>query len=47
MQPLLCRVPEECPAFVAELIDSCMLEDPLARPTSKDIYRILLADDNA
>ncbi len=39
-----CRVPEECPPWVAELIESCMLEDPAARPTSKDIYAILLAD---
>lgn len=37
-----CRVPEECPAWVAELITSCMLENPAARPTSKEIYRMLL-----
>ena len=36
------RVPEECPFWVAELITACMLEDPAARPTSKDIYRLLL-----
>ncbi|KAK9836640.1 hypothetical protein WJX74_005022 [Apatococcus lobatus] len=41
------RVPEECPAWVAELITACMSEDPSARPTSKDIYRMLLADENA
>lgn len=41
---LCCRVPEECPAWVAELINACMSEEPAARPTSKAIYQMLLAN---
>ena len=41
---LVCRVPEECPAWVAELITACMSEESSLRPTSKEIYRMLLAD---
>ena len=36
------RVPKECPAWIAELITACMLEDPVSRPTSQDIYRLLM-----
>ena len=43
---MLFRVPEECPQWVAELIEACMLEDPAARPSSKEVYAILLADGN-
>lgn len=41
-----CRVPEECPGWAAELIKACMLEDASARPTSKEIYRMLLDNDD-
>ena len=46
----MCRVPEdppECPAWVAELITACRSEAAAARPTSKEIYRMLLEEDDA
>ncbi len=40
---LQCRVPEECPQWVADLISECMSEAPDERPTSREIYQKLLA----
>lgn len=34
-----CRVPEECPPEVAELIDDCLQPDPKARPTAKEVVK--------
>ena len=45
LQP--CRVPEECPAWVAELITACRSESAAERPTSKEIYRMLLEEEDA
>lgn len=36
-----CRVPEECPAVVAELVELCMLDNPKERPSAKDIIDII------
>ena len=33
--PCESRAPEECPAWVAQLIKDCMHEDPMQRPTSR------------
>lgn len=40
---LTCRVPEECPAEVAALIDSCMDQNPEVRPTAKEIIERIQA----
>ena len=40
-----CRVPEECPQWVADLIAACVYFDPAQRLTSKDVYHALLADN--
>lgn len=32
-----CKVPQECPAEIDQMIDSCLSQDPDARPTAKDI----------
>jgi serine/threonine protein kinase len=37
------RVPEECPAEVAALIDACRSLDPAARPTAREAYDALAA----
>lgn len=37
------RVPDECPAEVAALIDACRARDPAARPSAKEVYDILKA----
>ena len=34
---LACRVPEEAPAAVVELMHACMEEDPARRPTAGDV----------
>ena len=41
MRPV--RVPDECPADVAALIDACRARDPAQRPTAKDVYERLRA----
>lgn len=38
-----CRVPEECPQEIKELITRCLSTDPSLRPDSKEIYTILKA----
>ena len=38
-----CRVPEECPQEVADLIKACMSVDADDRPSSADVYEMLLA----
>ncbi|KAK9802724.1 hypothetical protein WJX73_001425 [Symbiochloris irregularis] len=35
------RVPEECPQWVADLINQCMSPDPSKRPTSREVYQRL------
>ena len=35
------RVPEECSETVAQLIDSCLLDDPDQRPTARDLVHKL------
>lgn len=37
-----CRVPEECPQEVADLIEACMSVDAGKRPSSTDVYEMLL-----
>ena len=39
-----CRVPAECPQWVADLIESCMQQDPAQRPTSREVYQQLSAN---
>ena len=39
------RVPEECPAFVAQLQQRCVAEDPDARPTAAEILEALAAGE--
>ena len=41
-----CRVPEECPQWVADLIATCMSEEPQERPTSRNVYQRLLSGGN-
>ena len=41
MRPV--RVPDECPADVAALIDACRARDPAQRPSAKDVYERLRA----
>ncbi len=36
-----CRVPEEGPAEVVQLMDACMNDDPNKRPKAKDIINTL------
>ena len=38
-----CRVPEEGPAEVVELMQACMHEEPEARPTAKEVINRLQA----
>lgn len=38
---LCCRVPDECPEVVAELVELCMLDNPKERPSAKDIIDII------
>ena len=40
----VCRVPEECPQWVADIITRCMGENPESRPTSKEVFRLLRSD---
>ena len=37
----ICRVPEECPRWVADLITDCMRSNPDRRPTSKEVFEML------
>lgn len=36
-----CKVPQECPAEIDQLIDQCLAQDPEERPTAKDIYETI------
>ena len=38
-----CRVPEECPKDIADLIRQCWQLDPATRPTAREIIRVILA----
>ena len=42
---VLDRVPEECPAAVADLIDRCLSFEPGARPSAKEIVQQLCKCD--
>ena len=37
-----CRVPQECPAEIDDLINRCMHADPLERPTAKEVCDIII-----
>lgn len=37
-----CRVPQECPAEIDDLINRCMHTDPLERPTAKEVCDIII-----
>lgn len=36
-----CRVPEECPVAIADLITRCMDSKPANRPSAKDVVFVL------
>ena len=36
-----CRVPEECPEDVADLIAECLSETPLLRPSAREVIERL------
>ena len=38
---MCCRVPEECPLAIADLITRCMDSKPGNRPSAKDVVFIL------
>ena len=38
---MVCRVPEECPQSLCDLIARCMLEDPALRPSAKELHDAL------
>jgi serine/threonine protein kinase len=40
-----CRVPEECPQAVADLVAQCMDADPAARPSAKEVVSLLSQPD--
>lgn len=40
-----CRVPEECPQAVADLVAQCMDADPTARPSAKEVVSLLSQPD--
>ncbi|KAK9829556.1 hypothetical protein WJX72_006471 [[Myrmecia] bisecta] len=35
------RVPEECPASIARMIDACLAIDPAQRPTAKELFNTI------
>lgn len=37
------KVPQECPAEVNDLINKCLSEDPINRPTARETYDVLKA----
>ena len=36
-----CRVPEECPQEIADLIQQCKLVEPKQRPSAKEVFEII------
>ena len=36
-----CKVPQECPAEIDQLINQCLAQDPEERPTAKEIYETI------
>ena len=36
-----CKVPQECPAEIDQLINQCLAQNPDERPTAKDIYETI------
>ena len=38
-----CRVPEECPKEVEQLLTRCLMADPAVRPDCKEVVRVLAA----
>lgn len=41
-----CRVPQECPAAIADLITQCMDPDPSGRPSAKEVAALLSQPDS-
>ena len=41
------RVPEECPQWVADLIEDCRALEPTKRPTARVVYQRLQAGARA
>ena len=39
----ICRVPRQCPAAVAKLIEDCQARDPKDRPTAPEVLHRLLS----
>ena len=37
----VCRVPEECPLEIANLIQQCKLVDPKQRPSAREVFEVL------
>ena len=37
----LCRVPDECPAAVAHLLERCLQEDAALRPSAEEVVEYL------
>lgn len=37
----MCRVPEECPQEIEQLIQQCKLVDPKKRPSAREVFNIL------
>ena len=42
-----CRVPEECPAEIAQLYQACLSELPAQRPKAADLVRVIACADSA
>ena len=38
---LVCRVPEECPAEVEDLIDRCTAAEPADRPSAVELVKLI------
>ena len=42
-----CRVPEECPAEIAQLYQACLSELPAQRPKAADLVRVIACAESA
>ena len=42
-----CRVPEECPAEIAQLYQACLSELPAQRPRAADLVRVIACAESA